>query len=541
MARHLKNPRNIPLIYERLRLRIKYGVMKEPPEFEVLRRYPPLPPPLKRKPRPENITLPTDELEKAYRRRCKKAGRHEPAVPAMRPDRDPARWFAFRQWEIMSEDPLLDEEAAVKQVEAELFQKLLDLSAKILGVARDFAKYHLEGPQGSTLDYPPELDMSSTLAWKNLQRQLHEEPWHDWDDRRKTHLDGWLVASVLRWDWNEERLMDEAVARAKVRGTTFKDEAGQAQVALAKSLEKLRCAVFFPHVSPSLRSAESLAKGLAEGVESDTLDAPDISMFESAETAAARQWTTELSAKEREGVQAPFADGVFDLLQQRAELRALEDWTDPEVDELNGWVTTWVMSGEIQMLTSDEKPDDYQIPSTLARAILEVFPELCPTYDRARKGPEQALLAQRGLQNELGVIPRNILPPPAPTVDVAELDARVPREKRFSPGMAIERVQMFREPEEIAKEMFRMGLFPDHLDAAAQENLDRLIREVGVDEDQEVDALIKERQDGSYSSLRVKAFNRAVEEREMLNRIHYREEIEGPKKQDMTAYDLGKK
>lgn len=264
----------VPNVLMRLKARIKHGVEQPSAAYEALRRHPPPPWPILRKPLGE-IVLATDVLETRYRQRMAAERGASPTVPLHDPRADPAVAFAARQHALMVDG--LDEAGAAAAADAAVVAARAEAAA--------FARALADG------DAPfPERAAAARAAYA-----ADAEPWAARSEEKKLELDAWLVAEVLQWDWELARCYgEEAAARSVVL------DAPPGAFPLADAVGALRDRVLGA-------TASSAAVGGDLVLPSDAVPAD--------------AWSK-----------------TYDALAARAERRALDEWTAEEVAELDEWL-----------------------------------------------------------------------------------------------------------------------------------------------------------------------------------------------------------
>ena len=273
--------RRAPKILQRLKARIKHGVQRPDAQYEALRRHPPPPTPILKGPL-EEITLPTDRLERAFRARREEEFGASPTVPLARPEEDPAAAFARRQWALMAGRDGLDEAAAFAAVEAEVAEEMENAAEEALRVARGEAPF-------------PAASEARRAAFAAAHAEV---PFDAWPEARKRDMDAWLMADVLGWDWEMERAADEELARVEMGA---------------------------PEADARLGHAVAAARAAALG---SFLDAG----------AAAEAFVLEAEAPKDDAFLS-----AFSALAARAEAKPLADWDTDEVAALDAFLSEVVV------------------------------------------------------------------------------------------------------------------------------------------------------------------------------------------------------
>lgn len=290
----------------------------------------------------EEIVLPTDKFVKAYRAKSAEYSPVSPMVPIEAPDKDPAAYFAAKQYEWMgkgAEDAAEAERMAAKELEAER-TAAIDEALGLVGEVEAWLSGRTGVPQRVPL-----------VEWKSYVRRLKTIDWQDWSVQAAVDLDSWLVVSVLGWSWRLERRFGEEAAIAETDGVENK------ACDLAVAIWRLRRALFGVDLIPD---------PILEQV-----DAPSDNSFYMD------------SSQDLE-------DPVFDELQARAESKPLEAWTRDEVDQLDAYITKHVKEEKTLAVIDPSKGARIDPGLPVERLRLELFPELCPTYERFDGLPSHA-------------------------------------------------------------------------------------------------------------------------------------------------------
>lgn len=393
-----KNPTLALNTLERLKLRVKHGVMANNDTLEILRRYPPEPKPRWTGPLKE-LDLDRTRFANVYRQAM------NPIVPIEARERDPAEWFAQRQWEKVRSG--LSEKEAAARVADELVEERQRAIEQALEMARsEFAPNDMDG-------------------YSSYRAKL-EKPWKEWSESERAELDGWLMTSVLGWSWRLERMCDEEAVL---------EDPGD----LAKALFRLREKVF--GVKDDERSFEFGGE-----------DEPEVD------------------------------DALFMKLQALAETTPWSQWSDAEKKDMDTFLGT---VGDTFFISDPELGDTIGPGLSPEQLRLEIFPELCATYER----------------------------PDMPKEDGPKLkeDGRVVN------------VKYAEQPEAMGKMLARHGLFPEM-------DVDKLIAEALDAPDDDEDHIPKElaqalqtaRRPDSHAMRRVQAAKQSAQEARFLERIYSR-------------------
>lgn len=501
----------------RWKLRVKHGVMKENHMFEALRRYPP-PPPYRRVkgPLPE-IVLPTDALEEKYRRKAEKERPLSPLFPVTRPEKDPARYFAYKQLEWMQKEGL-DEKEAAERVVAGLEAERNQAADKALSLAKEVANWRRRGGQA------PEC--IPLAEWTAYSSRMEATSFVDWPRKAVFDLDSWIVVKILGLDWRIERIFDEEAAILET------DEPDEEKGRLAVAVFRLRKELFQPDIEDRLL---------------DRIDAVKDNFY-----------------FDKEALESADEDPEFERLQQRAEARGLDDWSGEEVRELDEWIVKNFREEKTMVVFNPQTGENVDPELPVERLRLEIFPELCATYQRLPNTPQYSLGGDLFATEEEGEgSDSSKVQPSSEEEDADERKKRLEATTFYGDGSRVANVRSMKTPDKIMQTFARHGIYPNvnvldfvekvrkikkrlqtsrlpsSFDADDDEDDDIKHIELSPEDEATVlqipddflDNLIDDRQPGSYAQERLKYTRNGLRTQRFMERIFAKSD--GPPPEDV--------
>eukprot|EP00633_Aureoumbra_lagunensis_P003924 CAMPEP_0197317116 /NCGR_PEP_ID=MMETSP0891-20130614/45742_1 /TAXON_ID=44058 ORGANISM="Aureoumbra lagunensis, Strain CCMP1510" /NCGR_SAMPLE_ID=MMETSP0891 /ASSEMBLY_ACC=CAM_ASM_000534 /LENGTH=529 /DNA_ID=CAMNT_0042806943 /DNA_START=1 /DNA_END=1590 /DNA_ORIENTATION=+ len=494
-----------------MKLRVKHGVMREDNKvYEILRRNPPPVKPAERE--LKEIKFPWEDLEEKRAKRMEEEGK-VPHVPYDKWAEDPTIEFAQRQYKRMTKLGE-EEEEAYKKVEAEYEKERLEAIEEIRKIRSACRRWHrgereapfLQFAQGNMKTAREKLN-----GWTELSMRLDKKPWPRWTISEKVDLDSWLVSSILGWRWQLERVFDDEASFLD----TWKENASTERVALALEFANLRRDMFWP----------KLIDQHAGRVDHDVDDALDRFMPKEFQVAT-----------DIDGLDTHYEiDEEFERIQNRAEEKPLDQWTKDEVEEMDTYLKTKLAdprTGKDGLFVIDPSGSIIIHPDLpIERLRLEVFPELCPTYQRITSSsiPPTTATEPSSLDGSQDHIDTTTAPLQTNKSQQKEKENQVEPQlfdasnhATYDPdGNRVVRVQTASTPRQIARTLFKAGIFPEV-------NIDQLLeRDANAPTDEDkilpesiADVLRQAKQADSYQMARLRAMRKAIKNDIFFDRIN---------------------